>query len=74
MTLSWVSSLTTALVLMRLALLAYCSVESDSSKLMSAGEMAASMMVLALPPNESFSSHVSCHQSQGQGQGQSQGR
>jgi hypothetical protein len=35
---------------MRLARAAYCSVERLSSKLMSAGEIAAIMIVFALPP------------------------
>ena len=45
--------------MMFLALLAYLRVDRVSPWLTSAGEMVAIMMVLAFPPSESLSSHVS---------------
>ena len=53
------SLLTMGLFLMFLALLAYFSVFSVSSKLISAGEMHAIMIVLLLPPSESYRIRVS---------------
>mmetsp|Transcript_30718 Transcript_30718/g.92097 ORF Transcript_30718/g.92097 Transcript_30718/m.92097 type:complete len:280 (-) Transcript_30718:844-1683(-) len=53
------SSLTIAAFTIFLAALAYRSVDSVSSKLDAAGEMAATINVLELPPSDSRRSHVS---------------
>eukprot|EP00160_Parvularia_atlantis_P014531 Unigene3677_Nuclearia_a/m.11212 Unigene3677_Nuclearia_a/g.11212 ORF Unigene3677_Nuclearia_a/g.11212 Unigene3677_Nuclearia_a/m.11212 type:complete len:570 (+) Unigene3677_Nuclearia_a:1-1710(+) len=56
---AFASSFTTARLTMFFALLAYRSVLSDSSKLIAAGLIVATMIVFEFPPRLSLSSHVS---------------